>query len=205
MGLLRTRSQLACGNRALAAHVLPSPSAVPPHLPSYFACSPAAVDMRMPLPLSNQKHLPCSRCPSAAVDIWRQGSSLTQACSKSNCYKMPLGFVGQAVIIAGVQLVRVELVAGAAGCTCLRGGAPSGTASHDMGNCRDWLRLSLEATLPTYIPWFSPRPASHPCAAIILVLASLCLFRRCYVTRRTRRQDSASRRARAANGLGPDK
>lgn len=37
----------------------------------------------------------------AAVDIWVQGSSLTMACSKSNCYKLPLGFVGQAVIIAG--------------------------------------------------------------------------------------------------------
>lgn len=83
----------------------------------------------------------CGRVPFVRpVDIWMQGSSLTQACSKSNCYKMPLGFVGQAVIIA----------------------------------------------------------------AIILVLASLCLVRRCYVTRRTRRQDSASRRARAANGMGPD-
>ena len=38
--------------------------------------------------------------PRAAVDIWLQGSSLTWPCSKSNCYKVPLGFVGQAVIIA---------------------------------------------------------------------------------------------------------
>ena len=62
-----------------------------------------------------------------------QGSSLTQACSKSNCYKMPLGFVGQAVIIAGARLVQAELVAGAAGCTCMLGGAPPATAAYDMG------------------------------------------------------------------------
>ncbi len=64
-----------------------------------FACSLPTLS-----PLNNL--LLAGSLPSAAVDIWMQGSSLTLACSKSNCYKMPLGFVGQAVIIAGTQCLQ---------------------------------------------------------------------------------------------------
>ena len=46
------------------------------------------------------------------VEVYSAGSSLTWPCGKSNCYKVPLGFVGQAVIIAGGWQVR-----GGAACT----------------------------------------------------------------------------------------
>ena len=51
--------------------------------------------------LKTALRLPSLLLLAAGVDVWVQGSSLGWPCSSGNCYRVPLGFVGQAVIVAG--------------------------------------------------------------------------------------------------------
>ena len=65
-----------------------------PGLPAPGAMAPSTF-------LKTALRLPSLLLLAAGVDVWVQGSSLDWPCSSGNCYRVPLGFVGQAVIVAG--------------------------------------------------------------------------------------------------------
>ena len=101
--------------------------------------------------------------PAAVVRLGMSGSSLGWPCGSGNCSGLPLGFLGQAVIISGKPACwsrqRQQ-----GHCVCADYGLP------------DWvLRRSQLLT---------PLPARPPPAAILLVLVTLCLWRRIWLFRR---------------------
>lgn len=117
-----------------------------------------------------------SACPShsssplaAEVDIWLQGSSLNWPCGSGNCYKVPLGFVGQAVIIAAIVAVLATL------CVCRRcyvsrrggnflwgGRDAQRQASSEAGG---WVAWPADAAHGTPAAWVAAEPVQPQHAA----------------------------------------
>lgn len=126
------------------------------------------------------------------------GSSLTYPCGDQNCYRVPLGFVGQAVIIAGArppspsaslgrqspgwarcrQRRRARSRSGPAAAEADRRVPGRLLAAGVPQQLGQWPRFGLTSALPACLPLLRHR------AAIILILAGLCVCRRWYVVRR---------------------
>lgn len=105
------------------------------------------------------------------------GSSLTWPCGEGNCYRIPLGFVGQAVIIAGTRR-------GAGAQLAFNAAAGRSWGCGSLAAARASVRVLAVAGRTQCADVSSTAPPTCAGAAIILVLAGLCCCRRCYVARR---------------------